>query len=406
MASGQSSSETPIQCQFCSESFSNEREMRDHYVICASKTERCQRCKKYILRSIFAYHTDNNCADLNLTNEVRIDLKRFRKYFSPFLQETKQTRVTGGEKFDSLFASMANIHLGLSENHYPNVVSHVTEKVKFNIVIMGSPRVGKSQLINAFCDGQQRAETSASLDSCTKEIIPYVFEDDQQRHPNVKPFRITFYDTPGIESWTNEGGKMTMHDFIKETDPVCMIYCASPGCFASLAQLHSILQYCRENEIFCALVCTNMWSGNQRSTVINEFHRQLAFFGQQIDRTFNQTHPPSPHRLSFFGQGALCTMVNSFPYSDQELFGDEVKPVRGVDELIQGIMEVLDHEKLLGWCYAVLERRTFWQKISQNVDGFVQQHWMNFQNLEVSASADIAEHVVRYLYEKIFQKSV
>jgi hypothetical protein len=39
--------------------------MNAHLVQCGSKTTKCSKCLKYIRRSIYAYHLDNNCIDFN-----------------------------------------------------------------------------------------------------------------------------------------------------------------------------------------------------------------------------------------------------------------------------------------------------------------------------------------------------
>jgi hypothetical protein len=78
----------------------------------------------------------------------------------------------------------------------------------------------------------------------------------------------------------------------------------------------------------------------------------------------------------FFGNGALCTMVNSIEYYDPEI-SSERKPVQGIDELIHSVMEKLDHDKVLGWCNAVLYRRSYWEKIIQKVIGFFSEHLPN-----------------------------
>jgi GTP-binding protein EngB required for normal cell division len=264
---------------------------------------------------------------------------------------------------------------------------------------MGSPRVGKSELINALCDGNQ-AETSSSLDSCTQNITCYTLEDDQQRNPSVKPFKINFYDTPGIESWEKKAGELTMIEFIEKTNPVCMIYCASPGSYANLNQLHSILEYCQSKGIFCALVCTNMWSSSKRHDVIKDFERQLAFFGDKVEKESVQGQYPSPHKIIFFGKDALCTMVNSKEYSDKDLLGNQTLPVQGIDELIHGIMEGLDQEKILGWCYAVLYRRSYWEKIQQKVGGFFQLRFVYLYNLISLSYEETAKNFAVYFQKK------
>ena len=40
-------------------------DLRDHLVLCGTKTDQCPECYKYIQRSYFAYHYENNCADIN-----------------------------------------------------------------------------------------------------------------------------------------------------------------------------------------------------------------------------------------------------------------------------------------------------------------------------------------------------
>jgi GTP-binding protein EngB required for normal cell division len=273
----------------------------------------------------------------------------------------------------------------LHEDYYPNEVDHVVKRLQFNVLISGSPRVGKSQLINALCGDKKLAKTSPSLNSCTTEVECYTLEDDQQQTPGINPFRINFYDTPGIESWTEQNGRETILKFIRDQDPVCLIYCASPGSFADLNQLHSVLEFCKNRQIFCALVCTNMWSNPNRTVVFQQFEKELAFFGARVKKPFKQQHDQSIHEVIHFGDGALCTMVNSKEYYDPE-FSPVRKPIQGIDELIHSIMEQLDNEKLIGWCHAVLYRRSFWEKIKQKTAGFVSArmkdvaNWSNTKN--------------------------
>jgi GTPase Era involved in 16S rRNA processing len=347
-------------CGFCGERFQTSYNMGIHLMICANETSRCPRCNKNIPRATYCYHVDYDCTNLvNSTTERRHTMNASS---DRMVSETPK-------KFDSLLETATHAHKTLGEVYYQSELDHVVEKLQFNIIVIGSPRVGKSELINALCNGKNRAETSLSLNSCTKEVKCYALEDNPERNLNVKPFKINFYDTPGIESWGNKAGETSMLQFIEQTNPVCVIYCASPGSFAKLEQLHSVLEHCKTKEIFCALVCTNMWSGNQRDMVINEFQKELAFFGEKIDKFSRQLHSSTPHKVTFFGKGALCTMVNSIEYHDSD-FSEQRKPVQGIDELIHGIMLALDHDKLLGWCYAVLYRRSYWEKISQKIGGF------------------------------------
>jgi hypothetical protein len=40
-------------------------------MMCGNKTDKCPNCRKYICRAIFAYHYENNCANLDaIENDV------------------------------------------------------------------------------------------------------------------------------------------------------------------------------------------------------------------------------------------------------------------------------------------------------------------------------------------------
>jgi hypothetical protein len=179
-----------------------------------------------------------------------------------------------------------------------------------------------------------------------------------------------------------------MLKFIEEKDPVCLIYCASPGSYANLNQLRPILEYCQTKQIFCALVCTNMWGdGKKRYKVIEEFEKELLIFGDSVEKLFKKENSQFPHKVTVFGNSALCAMVNSIEYYDPE-FSSERKPVQGIDELIHCIMEALDQEKLLGWCNAVLYRRSYWEKFSQRFNGFFSSRISDASNLSSYMTAD------------------
>ncbi|CAF1437284.1 unnamed protein product [Adineta steineri] len=313
------------------------------------------------------------------------------------LNEKKTSKL---EKATALFHTRtSSIRTSLSRDYFSTEVDHVVDNLQFNIILIGSPRVGKSQLINAICGEENLAETSPGLNSCTKEIKCYTLKDDQNRTPGIKPFQINFYDTPGIESWTNQTGQETMKKFIEEKNPICVIYCASPGSFADLTQLQPILQLCKDKQIFCALVCTNMWANAHRDIVIEDFKKQLTFFGQQEEKFFDQGYNRSPHQVTLFGNGALCTMINSIEYYDPDLSPIK-KPIQGVDELIHCIMEELDQEKLLGWCNAVLYRRTFWEKIFQKTGGFFSRHFAYIQESFNANNPQNIFEIIKQLFNK------
>jgi hypothetical protein len=236
------------------------------------------------------------------------------------------------------------------------------------------------------------AKTSLSLDSCTNEIKKYALGSHQLQIDGLPPIEINFFDTPGIESWGNKEGQGKFLEFIDKSNPICVIYCVSPGSFSPLTPLRFLLQHCKENHIICALVCTNMWSNNKRNIVIEEFKKELCIFGDEQEKNFDQDHVPRTHQVSFFGKGALCTMVNSIAYEDPEM--ELHKPVRGVDELIECVMELLDETKLLGWCTAVLGRRSFWEKVIQKTNGFTQLRFLELKSVGEKTVVEFSKDVL------------
>ena len=57
-------------CTFCDENFDDSKALEEHLMLCGNKTEQCPRCKKFVRRAVFAYHYENNCANLNESRPI------------------------------------------------------------------------------------------------------------------------------------------------------------------------------------------------------------------------------------------------------------------------------------------------------------------------------------------------
>ncbi|CAF1449001.1 unnamed protein product [Adineta steineri] len=219
---------------------------------------------------------------------------------------------------------------------------------EFNIAICGSARVGKSTLVNALC-GKQVARTSNSLCAQTDRMEKYLINGND--HTSSISYTITIYDTPGIESWTEEHVRTYFSRIMNTSKPLCMIYCASPGSFAQLDQLQWLVDTCIKSNIFCALVCTNKYSGGseRRKQVLQDFHSLLT-------RYHNITRDET--NIKYYGDVALCTSVNSIVYEDREL--NVWKEAEGINELIFGILTSLKDDKIAAWCFTISDNQSFW----------------------------------------------
>ena len=241
-----------------------------------------------------------------------------------------------------------------------------------NILLCGSARVGKSTLINAICQ-RKLTKSNGSLNSLTSSIDKYSCEctDGETVHETI------IWDTPGIESWNENDVRTYMTSLIEQTQPLCMIYCASPGSFAALDHIAWLVSECYRKNIFCALVCTNMWAGRNRQQIVDEFCKILSFVHPNI-------RPTKEDNITYYDRVALVTMVNSQQYTDND-FG-VTKPPSDVEELIFGIAKSLNRDLMFAWFRTVSQNTSFWSKMSSKLSDLFKIPTDSFNALYESAT--------------------
>ncbi|CAF1636176.1 unnamed protein product [Adineta ricciae] len=288
------------------------------------------------------------------------------------------------------------VEQAMINNAYENEIQYVKDTLEFNILLMGAPRIGKSQLTNALTGNKiHKAQTSSSLESCTQRLERYEVKCGLSNDSSNEQSKVFIWDTKGIENWSDDNVVRELIHVIETIHPIAVIYCAAPGTFAKLHQVDIILNYCMYKSIFCAAVITNMWSGTReaRLSVQNDLEKILERFGPRKILEFDTNDPIlRKHEVIMYGDKALCTMVNSTPFVNLDLSSIE-KPIRGIDELTYCIMQSLAEDKVRGWCQAVLGNRSFWQKIRHQTYGFV---------LEKYSQLPIIAEKLQYGLEKVF----
>lgn len=268
---------------------------------------------------------------------------------------------------------------------------------KFNIAVCGSARVGKSTLVNALC-GREVAQTNNTLGSVTDEMKKYVLDrafQSSNEASNSCEYSISIWDTPGIESWTEDHVKKHISKIMLESTPICMIFCASPGTFVRLDQLNWIVDTCIRSNIFCALVCTNKYSGGgqKRNEVLNEFHRILDNYHRMTLEENN---------VKYYGTIALCTSVNSITYEDVDL--GVRKGVEGINELIFGLMKSLKDDRLAAWCYTVADNQSFWLTMRDGLIEFYNISRPIVEDFMRKEGKDIAKFVIPLIISALLKK--
>lgn len=124
----------------------------------------------------------------------------------------------------------------------------------------------------------------------------------------------------------------------------------------------------REKHIFCALVVTNKWAGQkeQRMAILETYKELLSRYHEQTSEEDG---------VIYFGNVALCTMVNTQPYVDDEQRLNH--PQEGVDEIIVGILACLDDDgRVFYWCMAGMKNK----EMQSTFKGRLRRRTINFKD--------------------------
>jgi len=120
-----------------------------------------------------------------------------------------------------------------------------------NIILVGPPKVGKSTTISIITG--EEAKASPGLFSCTQKVASY------------ETSGMTFWDTPGVESWKSNDVKSFMDEiFIKNRIlPLSIIIVLAPGCFISKNPILEFINIAKKYKIQVIFEITKAYALNQ-----------------------------------------------------------------------------------------------------------------------------------------------
>jgi len=191
-----------------------------------------------------------------------------------------------------------------------------------DILIVGPPRVGKSTLIRAIT-GDETIDVEATLSSVTKNISSHVSDI----------FR--FWDTPGIEDWTEKEADATWNELFVEKKilPMAVYICFSPGSFFDFSSkgFTKIDDLCTQYEVPIFFICCNALRMDEKFVlgVYKDFKKffSLKHFVKIRSNIFKMVGKSN----------AYYAWVNSEPY--KMVFTKTLFQPFGVNNLIQQTMQ-------------------------------------------------------------------
>jgi len=252
------------------------------------------------------------------------------------------------------------------KNLYKVEKKHVMSNLSdFSFVVIGPPRVGKSTLINAITN-KEVARTKPGFESCTKRIEEFNFNVSSS---DGTPRTLHFYDVPGIESWQNSDVDAFLEELSAKTNPIAAFVLVSPGCFADKENFEYVIKTLAKKQMAIAFVLTNIYAGSEEQ--VKGMWEQLRLLAMSIKEGL--TVETIADELIIW-KNCLMVKVNAKDYQRKNPRGVlEIYEKHNVNNLLLNVFKLLTEDKVEGWCFALLENRSFWEKMHHQVQGFFQE---------------------------------
>ncbi|CAM4800553.1 unnamed protein product [Rotaria magnacalcarata] len=95
--------------------------------------------------------------------------------------------------------------------------------------------------------------------------------------PTTSTCSIRIWDAPGIEDWIKLDVAKHIQTLVDEKNPICLIYCTSPGSYANVEHIKIVIDQCSKLKVFIALVVTNMYASDEADDILENFKSLLAY---------------------------------------------------------------------------------------------------------------------------------
>lgn len=213
--------------------------------------------------------------------------------------------------------------------------------------------------------------------SSTSPVNEEIFCSLESREDCSESYSIDMWRTVGQENWKEADLKDRVRKIFRTNNPVCCFFCVSPMSHLQVDKVSWILDVCQEENVFCALVWTDMFRKNRWNKTSETLGNALDSYtkeGQSLGKYLFVQDKPYAANIKIYCNNqtnhpvALLCSVNSIEYVfDDKSSEKRIEKPCGVSELILTLMDILPGYILKPLCLLMSNNQSFWDYVESQM---------------------------------------